>query len=152
MRPRDRGRVRVTGSRLAQVAPWVRGIQLARDLALLDADAAYYLVDVLTEAAVGRGFDDDPTLHAIGAEMLAIERREGLGEDEAYRIGEAPADWRKLNERWEHRFDVLQADLLRQCDELTMAVELLKQPEDYRERSNQGWRLLMAIGDEDGAV
>jgi ArsR family transcriptional regulator, arsenate/arsenite/antimonite-responsive transcriptional repressor len=68
----------------AEVAPWVRGIQLARDLALLDADAAYYLVDVLTEAAVGRGFDDDPTLHAIGAEMQAIERREGLGEDEVY--------------------------------------------------------------------
>jgi hypothetical protein len=101
---------------------------------------------------VGRGFDHDPTLHAIGAEMKAIERREGLGEEEAYRIGEAPADWRKLNQRWDYRFDALQADLLRQCDELTMAVDLLRRPDDYQERSNQGWRLLMAIAEEDRAV
>jgi hypothetical protein len=133
------------------LAPWAQAIQLARDLAALDADAAYFLLDMITETAVGLRIEDDPTVRVISDEMLAIERRDGLSEDEAYFLDQAPAAWEALNIQWERRFDVLQAELFLQYGERSMGTDLLTHPEEFRERSRRGWRMLLAFADEDEA-
>ena len=133
----------------ADVAPWIRAIQLARDLAAIDADAAFFLLDVLTEEAMGQRIDEDPELRDIAAKMEAIERREGLVEGEAFIVNDAPADWQALNRHWERQFDTLRAELFRQNGEPQMAMDLALHPKGYDLRSKQGWQQLMAIEGED---
>jgi len=132
----------------ADVAPWVRAVQLARDVGALGDDAAFYLIDVFTEEAAGDLIDADALLPVVSAMMEAAEAREGLGPDESFFVGEGPEDWDALNRLWERRFDTLRAALFVRVGEAGMALLLRRDPEHYMERSRRGWRAILALTEE----
>lgn len=135
----------------ADPEPWVRGVQVARDLGVIDDDGACYLVSLLVEDAIGASIDQDATLRSIAAEMDAIERREGLAEDEFYFVNEAPADWQALSHRWDARFDAMQAEHFRRYGEEEMAAQLRLHPAEFRERCDRGWRTMLPGAADDPA-
>jgi len=117
----------------------VSAVQLARDLGALDADAAFYLLDVFTEEALGVFLDADAELEALSEEMEAAEARDGLGPDDAFVVGSGPSDWEALNRAWERRFDVLRAALLVRLHEPGMAILLRRDVDAFLRRSKLGW-------------
>ena len=127
---------------------WLRAVLTARDVGVLSADAAYYLLTKLTETAVGLQVDTDPQLRALMAEIDAIERREGLTEDEAFRVGEGPPDYERANRDWDRRFDELQVDVFRDVGAPDVAADLRWRKAEFDSRSSAGWAELMAIGDD----
>lgn len=122
----------------APVEPWISAAQMLRDLGTMSADFAFWLIDILSEAAAAARIDNDARLAELSAHMQAIERAEGLGEDEAFLIGTAPPAWEAANRDWEARFDHLRMELLRRCGEVEMARLWTLNRDEYDARSSRG--------------
>lgn len=60
-----------------------------------------------------------------------------------FTLGEGPPDDEALRKRWDVRFDSLQAAIPRQAGEDEMALEILRDDDEYRSRSDRGWIELM---------
>jgi hypothetical protein len=129
-------------------ASWARAVQVARDLGAIDPDAAFFLLGIVAEDTLLRRTGDDPTLVELTTAMEAIERREGLTEDEAFFVDDAPEDWAALNRRWEARARIIQAEFLRAVGEPAMAAQLQLRTAAYDARSRDGWRALLSISGE----
>ena len=121
------------------VASWVGAVQLAREVGALDPDAAFYLLDLLTEEALGDFLDTDFELIVLGEELEASEAREELGADDAFVVGAGPSNWEALNRAWERRFDLLRAALLVRLREPGMGILLRRDVEAFVDRSRRGW-------------
>lgn len=132
----------------ADVVPWVSAVQLARSLAAIDDTAAHYLIHILTEASLLRSIDTDDVLTDLQTAMDALERANGLEEGDYYRVDEAPANWQALHRKWEQRFDVLHAQLLRELGEHQLAHELLLRPDECHRRTEEGRRAMMDVSDD----
>ena len=130
------------------VAPWAAAVQLARDVGALDPDAAFYLLDVLTEEAVGVHLGTDVELAVLGEEMEAAEAREELGPDEAVVVGAEPSNREALRRAWERRFDLLRAALFVRLREPGMALLLRRDLDDFLARSRRGWASVIPVTDE----
>lgn len=128
--------------------PWVRAAQLARDLDVIGEDSALYLIEIFTEEAAARSIDEDPELRDLTARMQRVEDQHGLGEDEAFVVGEGPPEWEALNRRWNARFDQLHARLLESLDEPGAAAEMRRHRERYSQRTAAGWEEM--IGEDAG--
>lgn len=128
--------------------PWVRAAQLARDLDVISEDAALYLVEIFTEEAAARFIDEDPELRDLTARMKRVEDEHGLGEDEAFLVGQGPPEWEALNRRWNARFDQFHAGLLESLDEPAAAAEMRRHRERYSQRTAAGWEEM--IGEDAG--
>lgn len=124
--------------------PWIDAVQTMRDAGALTDDAASYLIVIVAEAAAFKRCDSDTTIQDLTKRMDEIERREGLTEDEAFRLGEGPPDYEVLRKRWDVRFESLQAAILRQAGENEMALEILRDEDAHRSRTERGWLELMA--------
>ena len=77
-------------------APWLNAARTIWERLLISEDSWLYLVELFTECLEEHGFRHDPELVRISSEMEAIERAHGLGEDQYWRLHEAPADWKEL--------------------------------------------------------
>ena len=124
-------------------AAWIGAVQIARDTGALEVAPAIYLLDIITESVVGRLTGTDPILLALDAQMREFERVDGLGENEAYLLGEAPAPWLELNARWEGRFTQLRVSLLEQAGESRLARLCQLRPAEFDALSREGWAALM---------
>jgi hypothetical protein len=113
-------------------------VQAMRDLGTLADDAAFYLLAILTEEAMISRMDDDARLTALRDRMEAIERAAGLGEDEAFLIDEAPAEWKAASDEWSAVFDGLWAALLRELGEREMAWARLHDESAFEARTMDG--------------
>lgn len=143
--------VREAVERGSDVVPWVSAVQLARSLAAINETAAHYLIHILTEASLLKSIDTDDVLTDLQAAMDAIERANGLEEGDYYRVDEAPANWQSLHRKWEQRFAVLHAQLLRGLGEHAIANELLLRPDECHRRTEEGRRALMDVRDDRGS-
>jgi hypothetical protein len=133
----------------AAIEPWSGAVQLARDVGAVGDDHAYYLLDILTESVVGLATETDEILLDFRDQMDAVERRNGLGEDDFYLLDEAPHDWLELNRQWDRRFRELRASLFRRIGEPAMARDLVLREDEFLARSQAGWRALLAMPEED---
>jgi hypothetical protein len=127
--------------------PWVHAAHALVHRLIIGDDAFYYLVELFTECLVGRAAGADPELTSIVDEMHAIERAHGLTDVQAFRVGEAPADWRALNDRWEARADAIIAEFLRSIGYPEVANLLLHSRQQFDERAEAGYDELW--GDDD---
>jgi len=118
-------------------------VQAMRDLGTLTPDAAFYLIAILTEEAMIARLDSDARLVALRDRMHAIERASGLGEDEAFRVGEAPEEWKAADTAWTAVFDELWAALLRELGEREMAWLRGHDESRFEERTMDGRAELM---------
>lgn len=124
-------------------ARWIRAVLVARDTGALGDAPSVYLLDIITEAAVGRQTDTDPILVALAAQLREIERADGLDDDEAYLLDDAPAEWLELNRRWDSRFAQLRGALLTDSGESRLARLCQIRPEEFDALSLEGWAALM---------
>lgn len=129
--------------------PWCHAVLVARDAGALAPAPACYLLDIITEGAMTSITATDATLVALADQMEAIERADGLTEDECYALEEAPAEWSAVNRRWESRFVQLQAALLERAGAPEVARLCRLRPEEYQARSQAGWRALLRMPEEE---
>lgn len=129
-------------------SPWMHAVQFCRDTGILSDDVAYYLLAIIAESwAFERGCDDDAEIQRLTAEMDAIERREGLTDDEAFRIGEGPPDYERLRIRWDNRFDSLQSAVIRELGETELAMAVLRDDAGHRGRVAKGRSEIVPVDD-----
>ena len=130
------------------VAPWVQAVQVARELPALEDAIAWFMIDCFCEIMFRPLIQSDALLSAISAEMEALERAHGLGEDEAFLLDEAPPEYRALSTRWDHRADALQSSMLRTYSEDAMALLLLRDRVRYDEMVEEGRLAIVTLRDE----
>ena len=92
-------------------APWVAGARTLSERLVISEDAFYYLAELFTDCLLPSAAASDPELVRLQAEMEVIQRAHGLRESDYWR-GEAPDDWRALDDDWGRRADeIVQAYL-----------------------------------------
>lgn len=104
---------------------------------------AWFILDMPTTA------DDkklDQKLAEISAKMRAIEKREGLTDDEYWQLDDAPEDYQALADEWDDRADELRVQLFRLFDEHEMADLYLNDRAEFDRRFDLGRRAV--IGEE----
>ncbi|MEO8619462.1 MAG: hypothetical protein ABI625_00275 [bacterium] len=132
----------------APFTPWTDAVQLARDVGGITDEQAFGLLDVITERALEPMIFADPLLNDLGAMLDDIQLADGLGEDEAYHIDDAPPEWQAINLLWDQRFEAMQVALFRSVGEPRMAAMLLLRSDEFEELTSRARRELFAFRDE----
>ena len=112
--------------------PWMREVQRARDAGLLGEEIAWFLLYRFVDAAMFMVVDSDPDLAALGARVEEIERAHGLGEDEAFFVGQGPPEWEEATEAWTVVYDQRFAEVFRRVGEEEMAMQHKRAGDDPR--------------------
>jgi hypothetical protein len=118
--------------------PWIAGARTLNERLIISDDTLYYLVELFSECLVYEGSRSDSELVRIGDEMEKIERDHGLGEDDYWRIDEAPAEWRSLNDAWERRADEIVDSRLRELGHADIADFRRQKPDEFEQRTSKG--------------
>jgi hypothetical protein len=103
--------------------PWTREVQRARDAGLLAPGVAWFLIYKFVESAMFECVATDPELVALGERIEAIERAEGLGDDEYFHVNEGPPEWKEATRAWEVVYDARFAEIFRRVGEHALAVQ-----------------------------
>ena len=118
----------------------LRATQILRDAGRYDQDQAFYLIFWSAERLASRRQEADQELNRISQLLDTIEEREGLEEDEDFRLDDlgTSADWQALAAKWSRRVTEIQAAVLREHGEDDMADLLLTDPDAFRHRADVG--------------
>lgn len=130
--------------------PWIAGARTLNERLIISDDTLYYFVELFTECLVYEGSRSDSELVRISDEMQQIERAHGLGEDDYWRIDEAPAEWRSLNDAWERRADEIVDSRLRELGHADIADLRRQKPDEFDQRTSKG--RIDLFGEDDEAV
>lgn len=136
----------------AEITPWVDAVQLARDVGALGGAESHFLLDRLTESAIGFETGTDEILVDLRDQMEAINRQHGLDEDDDFMLDDAPSDWLELNRQWDRRFQSLREVLFRRIGEPGMARDIVLRPDEFEARSAEGWRALLEVPEEEDPI
>ncbi len=114
--------------------------QIERAFGCMNHDAAFYLIGWAVEKLASDRVETDWALARINQEIEAVEKREGLQEDEVFPLAdpETPEHYQALAGQWWRRFEEIQAAILREYSEADMAALLLTDPDAYRRRALKG--------------
>ena len=135
---------------LLGAAAGIQRIREHRYATLVAPDGAPYMTSGSTARRLAVGYSTVAAdLYWIRAIQLYGGAKIKLARSESAPLGSqgAPADYQAFARQWDERADSLQAALLRQCGETAMALQLLRDRDEYNERSHAGWRELMAEPD-----
>jgi len=130
-------------------APWLDAARTLSDRLLISEDTFYYFTEKLTECIVAAAAGADPQLLSFANEMVDIERAHGLREDEGWTIDEAPEEWRRLNETWDHRAEEIVNGTLREAGHADVAVLREKDRDEFDGRAAIGQTDLWGEDDEE---
>lgn len=120
--------------------PWIAAARALHERGLISGDTVIYFVEIFLECITFQAADGDSELLRIRDAMDAIERAHGLGDDEYWRIDEAPPEWRELSAAWDARADVVSVAALRELGHADLAGELERDPRAFEERGTSGHR------------
>jgi hypothetical protein len=110
--------------------------QAIRDSGLLPAEAGFFLVSSHIDEITTQGAED--ALRPWEDRLKAIERKHGLGDDEFWSRGEAPAEYEEVRREYERAWDGLFADRLEKYGEREMAEFLRADPTEFERRTEAG--------------
>ena len=87
---------------------------------------------------------NDSLLNELGDKIENVVKREGLGENGFYKIGDpsAPEDYNALNIEYDHRLNELTAEVMKEFGENEMTDLFLDNTKEYFRRLHSGWRIL----------
>jgi hypothetical protein len=130
------------------VTAWIRAARVLADRLIIGEDAFHYFANIFAESVMIEASGTDAELVRLYAEIEAIERANGLAEDESYDANDAPEDWLALNAKWEARFDTILADAIRASGFADVADLLLLRRAEFDARCERGHSEIW--GDDDG--
>ena len=128
--------------------PWIAAARALHQRGLLSDDAVIYFVEIFLECITFQAAEGDSELLRIREAMDAIERAHGLGEDEYWRVDEAPPEWRELSAAWDVRADAINVAVLRELGHADLAGELERDARAFEERGSSGYHDVWGADDE----
>jgi len=130
--------------------PWFDAARTLSERLLISEDTFYYFVDMFLECVIIAAAGSDPQLVSATNEMVDIERANGLREDESWTVGEAPEEWRSLNETWDRRAEEIVNGWLREAGHSDIAALREKNRDEFYDRVAKGRTDLWGEDDEEG--
>ena len=115
---------------------------------MLPPEAGFYLVSWQIDAMADG--EAKATLTHLEDRMRAIEAAHGLAKDESWKLSEAPAEYREVNEQYEAACDEIFIAQLEDHGESVHAALYVTDPEEY-ERRNEAGRLFFREGQPEDA-
>ena len=111
----------------------LKAAQAQRDSGIMENDQALSCIFLMVERLADDIIPNDPKLRAISAKIDAIEKREGLAEDEYWMSSDpnVPADWQALIKKWERCHNEIIVAILKQCGEYEIANLFLNRKEEF---------------------
>jgi hypothetical protein len=110
--------------------------QAIRDSGLLPDDAGFFIVSWQLDEISAE--DAASALRHLEDQMIAIEKKHGLGEGEAWSRGEAPAEYEEVRLEYQRAWDELYADRLEKHGESEMAALLRTDHDEFERRTEAG--------------
>ena len=129
----------------AEAQVWLKAADSAETAGVFKPPFCFLLRASAVESVHQRRLLDglyNPDLDDINARMDAIRRREGLDDDEYWPIGQGPADWENLEEKYSQVLDTKFEETLREYKLNDMAELYLQDREAYDALREKGRRLL----------
>ena len=129
----------------AEARLWLNTVDLGEAAGQLDPPYRFFLRSNAVEGVHIRRWGDglyDSALGEISACIDAIREREGLNEDEDWRIGQGPEDREELSKRYSQVLDAKFEETLREYGLVDMADLCSQDRKAYDELREEGRRLV----------